>query len=346
MNLFPARIGPKFVERIWGTRSLAPLFPEQINLPQPVGWLTGNDCVFETSAFAGQKLGVAWKNMPPEWAGTRMNKDGPFPLLVKFLFPTQWLSVQVHPNDDYARAHESAAGGVGKTEMWYALAAEKGAEVLVGLKSGVDAAKFRKAIEDSTVETCIQRLSVREGDAIFVPAGTVHTIGPGLLLCEIQENSDITYRVFDYNRVDSSGKPRALHIEQAVAVTNYGPQRGGRTNPILFDQPPHNTFHVACRHFATEKWEFANPVDCHSSPERFELLIVLAGRGKIEARGQSSDYSRAQVWLVPAALSAYRVVPDGETALLRTYVPDLDMVETKLRAAGISEDQISQVIFR
>ncbi len=338
------------MERIWGARSLAPLYPEKKDLPKPVGevWLTGNDCVLASGPFSGKKLGEAWRAMPLEWTGTRLSKDGPFPLLVKFLFPEEWLSVQVHPDDDYARAHEAAAGGTGKTEMWYAMAARAGAEVLVGLKAGVTPESFREAIQKSAVEECVRRMSVREGDAIFVSAGTVHTIGPGLILCEIQENSDITYRVYDYQRVDASGKPRVLHIEQAVAAANYGGQRSGKVQPVRVEKSPRarDTFFAACRYFATEKWEFSEPVAAHPSPERFELLIFLAGFGKIEAAGQSAEYAAAQAWMVPAATGNLRLSPDVDTTLLRTYVPDLQQIESHFRRAGVPEAQWSQVMFR
>ncbi len=188
--------------RIWGARSLAPLFLEKTNLAEPIGevWLTGNECVFADGPFAGRPLGEAWRAMPPEWAGTQLDTSKPFPLLVKFLFPEDILSIQVHPDDEYARQHEAHTGWTGKTEMWHAIAARPGAEVLVGLKEEVTPESFRAAITDGTAEKCLARVRVEPGDTIFVPAGTVHTIGPGLVLCEIQENSDLTYRVFDYNR--------------------------------------------------------------------------------------------------------------------------------------------------
>ncbi len=144
-----------------------------------------------------------------------------FPLLVKFLFPEQKLSVQVHPDDDYARAHEAAAGGTGKTEMWYVVSARAGAEVFVGLRDGVTPDSFRRAIANGGVEDCLRKFSIAAGDAVFVPAGTAHTIGPGSILCEIQENSDLTYRVFDYNRKNPDGSARELHIEKAMAVTEF-----------------------------------------------------------------------------------------------------------------------------
>ena len=187
MIVCPARLEPVFSPRPWGSRSLAPFFPEKSGLAEPLGeaWMTGGECRFANSPFAGRELRVAWREMPPEWAGTRADTGRDFPLLVKFIFPDEKLSVQVHPDDEYAAAHEGAAGGRGKTEMWYAMRARAGAEVLVGLKPNVTRESFARAIADGTAENCLMRTPVSTGDAIFVPAGTAHTIGPGMVLCEI-----------------------------------------------------------------------------------------------------------------------------------------------------------------
>lgn len=316
MKPVPCRLQPQFVPRIWGARSLAPLFPDKGNLAEPIGevWLTGNDCAFADGPFAGRTLADAWRAMPPEWAGSRLDTQKPFPLLVKFLFPEDILSIQVHPDDEYARQHEAQTGWSGKTEMWHAIAARPGAEVLVGLKEEVTPESFRAAIADGTAEKCLNRIPVAAGDTIFVPAGTVHTIGPGLVLCEIQENSDLTYRVFDYNRPGLDGKPRSLHIEKALAVTRFGKQLGGKTQPL--------TRHaLTCPYFETRRLDFAGPFAAETSRERFELLIVLAGRGQIEAAGAGLAYAQGEAWLLPAALGAYHLAPSAPTAVLHSFVP-------------------------
>ena len=347
--LRPARLEPLFVPRIWGARRLDPLFPEKTALTEPVGevWLTGHECRFADGPFAGKKLGEAWPEMPPEWAGRSARKEGPFPLLVKFIFPEEKLSVQVHPDDDYARKHEAAAGGVGKTEMWYAIAARPGAAVMVNLKPGVRPDAFRRAIADGSAEECLERIFIQAGDVIFVPAGTVHTIGPGVTLCEIQEHSDITYRVFDYNRVAADGKPRALHIEQAMAVMNFGEQSGGKVDPVRVSRGAvDETYFVACRYFTTEKWDFSERIAAATSREHFDLLIFLEGNGRFEFSEQTLDYARAQVWLLPAALGAYRFAPATRTSLLRTYVPDnLDDFVRRLADQGVAEAAWSRLVY-
>src|SRR5215467_11428317 len=172
-------------------RSLAPLFPEKTNLPEPIGevWLTAVDCKIATGPFAGKTLGEAWQEMPAEWRGTRFAEPGDFPLLIKFIFPNDRLSIQVHPDDAYAAAHEQAAGGRGKTEMWYVLSAEPGASLLLGLKRGATRESFLKALEEHTLENLLQRHSVQAGETYFVPARTPHTIGPGMIIYEVQEYS-------------------------------------------------------------------------------------------------------------------------------------------------------------
>lgn len=343
----PARLEPVLIPRIWGTRSLAPLFPD-IACSEPIGevWLTGNQCRLVGSAFHGRKLGDAWPEMPREWTGSRVPNDGPFPLLVKFLFSEDRLSIQVHPDDDYARRNEAAAGGVGKTEMWYAVSAKPGAEVRVGLKPGVTPSSLRRAMADGTVEECLERAPVRAGDAIFVPAGTAHTIGPGLVLCEIQENSDLTYRIFDYHRATSEGQPRPLHIEKALEVLRFGEQRGGRIEPVAVGRGPlKESWFVACPYFATEKWEFEERVTAATSPERFELLVVLAGKGRIEAGGDAADYRPAEVWILPAALGRYQLEPHRATTLLRTYVPDLDQFAQRLADQHIPQSARARLVY-
>jgi mannose-6-phosphate isomerase len=348
VKLSPARLNPVFVPRLWGARSLAPLFPEKAERAEPIGevWLTGNQCRFATGPFAGRPLGEAWREMPPEWTGRRVRPEAPFPLLVKFLFSEEKLSVQVHPDDDYARRHEATSGGQGKTEMWYAMTARARAEVMVGLKADVTPDSFRRAVAKGTVEECLERIAVRPGDAIFVPAGTAHTIGPGLVLCEIQEHSNITYRVFDYNRQTTKGRRRPLHIERALEVINFGEQSGGKLEPVRITRGPvTETYFIACRYFATERWEFATRIAAVTCAEHFDLLIALAGSGRIEFGDAAADYAPAQAWLLPAAMGAYQLAPQSPTTLLRTYVPDVSDFARRLADQRVEESAWSRLVY-
>jgi mannose-6-phosphate isomerase len=349
-SLCPARLEPIFSARPWGARTLAPLFSEKSDLAEPLGeaWMTGVECRFASGPFAGQKLGDVWRTLPGAWTGTKIDASaGPFPLLVKFIFAEERLSVQVHPGDEYAARHEQAAGGRGKTEMWYAIKARPGAEVLAGLKPGVTPEIFKHAIEDGSAEDCLQHVPLRAGEAIFVPAGTAHTIGAGLVLCEVQEYSDLTYRVFDYNRRDAQGRSRELHIDKALQVMRFGEQCGGKLAPAQITRGGvTETFFIACRYFAAEKWEFAERVTAATSPEHFDLLITLEGHGSIQWGGGSVEYAPAQTWLLPAALGAYQLAPRERTSLLRAYVPiPFDEVAHKLAAQGVSETAISHLVY-
>ncbi len=343
----PARLAAVFVPRIWGARDLSPLFPDRGHEAEAIGeaWLTGDACAFATGEFAGRTLGEVWPTLPVEWTGTRLRNLSRIPLLVKFIFPEEKLSVQVHPDDAYAEKHEPAAGGMGKTEMWYVVSAREGAELRVGLRPGVTRESFQRAIAEGTAENCLARVPVRVGDAVFVPAGTAHTICPGVTLCEIQQHSDVTYRVFDYNRVGADGKPRDLHVRQALNVMQFGEQSGGLCDPVRIEHgAATETFYAACRHFATERWEFSERIAAVTSPENFDVLIFLEGQGKIEFEGGAERYSPAQVWLVPAALGAYHLAPETGSTLLRTYVPDLTGIVQRLNEERVEEAAWSRVV--
>ena len=356
MTLCPARLEPVFSPRPWGTRSLAPFFPEMTNLAEPIGeaWMTGNESRFASGPFAGKKLAEVWPQMPPEWAGTNIERSGDFPLLVKFIFPQDKLSVQVHPDDEYAAKHEQAAGGRGKTEMWYAVDARPGAEVLVGLKSSVTREDFKRAIAEGSAENCLEHVPLRAGDAVFVPAGTAHTIGPGLVLCEIQQNSDLTYRVYDYNRRDAKGQSRPLHIEKALEVMRFGKQDGGRIEPLqtkrVRRKGASHALLLACPYFVVDKVEFGGFVRGAASHKHFDLLVVIDGTGEIswgDSDENIAEYERAQVWLIPAELSEYVLCAHSSTTFLRAYVPnDLDELNRELAKRGVSQRDGTRVVRR
>src|ERR1700722_2821505 len=199
MDIAPFRLKPWFSERVWGKRDLRPWYPETGT--RELGgeaWLTGPQCVVETGRFAGRTLAEVAEDL-----------GGEFPLLVKLLFPNEKLSVQVHPDDAQAQSVGEARG---KTECWYVLEAEPGAYVSLGLKNGVAVADVAASVADGTMESLIERVPVAVGDMLFVDAGTVHAIGPGVVLLETQQTSDVTYRLYDY------GRPRELHLEKGIAV--------------------------------------------------------------------------------------------------------------------------------
>jgi len=343
----PTRIEPIFSPRLWGARSLAPLFPEKSNLKEPLGeaWLTGVDCRIASGPFAGKSLGAAWAEMPVEWRGSRIASEVSFPLLVKFIFPTEKLSLQVHPDDAYAAAYEQAAGGRGKTEMWHAVSALLGAQLLLGLKPGVNEEKFREGLASHTLEDLFEVHTVQTGDTFFVPPGTAHSIGPNLIVCEVQEYSDLTYRVYDFARVDARGKLRELHVEKALQVMNFDKRANGRVPPLLLStEGARRSLLAACRYFATERWECSVKCEIPVDPERFELIVILEGAGSFVWADSGARYRRSECWLVPALQGHVEVLPEAATSLIRTYVPDIPALRTELHRNGISA-AVAQVIF-
>lgn len=337
-----------FSPRLWGARSLAPLFPEKTNLTEPLGeaWLTGVDCRVASGPFAGKSLGAAWAEMPAEWRGCRLASEASFPLLVKFIFPTEKLSLQVHPDDAYAAAHEQAAGGRGKTEMWHVVSALPGAHLLLGLKPGVNKEKFHAGLVSDTLEDLFEVHTVRTGDTFFVPPGTAHSIGPNLIVCEVQEYSDLTYRVYDYGRVDSRGKLRELHVEKALQVMDFGkPARGKVPSLLLSTEGALRSLLAACRYFATERWECSGKCEIAVDPERFELIVILEGAGSLAWPDSTARYRRGECWLVPASQGRIDVFPEAATSLIRTFVPDIPVLRTELHRNGISAAALAQVVF-
>jgi mannose-6-phosphate isomerase len=344
----PTRIEPIFSPRIWGVRSLAPLFPEKTNLADPLGeaWLTGVDCKLANGPFAGKTLGTAWREMPAEWRGMRFASVPDFPLLVKFIFPADKLSIQVHPDDAYASKYEQAAGGRGKTEMWHTVSAEPGASVMIGLVPKTDARKFLAAIETKTLEDLFVHWRVQPGDSFFVPAGTLHTIGPGMILCEVQEYSDLTYRVYDYGRTDAHGKPRELHIEKALDVIEFGLPICGKTSRIRL--PGHGSqkyLLAACPYFATERWKDSTRIESQSNDAHFDLLIILTGGGDLTWGSGRAEYQSGECWFVPAGLGKFTLNPKEATKVLRTYVPDLPKLRAGLEQAGHSWQELEKTVF-
>ncbi len=254
----PFRLTPTFAERIWGRTDLRPWYTSTGTLHK-VGeaWLTGPDSAVETGAFTGQTLGA----IAPEITG-----GGEFPLLVKMLFPNDKLSVQVHPDDVQAQAIGQPRG---KTECWYVLAAEPGATVACGLNPGVTVEDVRTAIAAGTLETLLTMIPVAVGDMVFVDAGTVHAIGPGVTLLEVQQTSDVTYRLYDY------GRPRELHLEQGLAVTKPQTSAG----KVLAKQMDGFTRLIEARYFAVDRYEL--PLGQHATVHNPSAgcVVGLAGSG-------------------------------------------------------------------
>lgn len=226
--LAPFRIEPRFVSRVWGYRDLRPWYDRTAEGPDAIGevWLTGDDCLIATGQHAGKSLAALFREEPQALLG----KSAPTPdspLLIKVIFAREKLSVQVHPDDTLAQKYGQPRG---KTECWYALAADPGAQVATGLKPGVTLSQVKAGIHDGSLEKSLQILPIVQGDMVYVDAGTVHAIWPGSILLETQQNCDITYRMFDY------GRPRELHIEKSLEATRLVTRAGKVAPRVLADR--------------------------------------------------------------------------------------------------------------
>ena len=256
----PFRLAPTFAARIWGRTDLTPWYPAT-GLQDKVGeaWLTGPQSVVETGEFTGSTLG----EIAPQ-----LTDGGEFPLLVKMLFPNEKLSVQVHPNDAQARFIGLERG---KTECWYVLAAEPGATVACGLAEGAGVADVEKAIADGTLESLLKMVPVKVGDMVFVDAGTVHAIGPGVTLLEVQQTCDVTYRLYDY------GRPRELHLKAGLAVVKT------KTDAGLVPPQPMDGFTrlIAAKYFIVDRYELAAGGSTALENPSAGCVVGLAGRGAV-----------------------------------------------------------------
>ena len=224
------------------------------------------------------------------------------------------LSVQVHPPDEYARVHEN--GELGKTEAWYIVEAQPGSRLIRGLKPGTTREEFRSLLDAGTLEKCLHGFEVRGGDVIFLSAGTIHAIGKGIVLAEMQQNSDTTYRVYDWNRVGLDGKPRELHVEKALDVIDFDASPNEGVSHV--GESERQTI-MDCKYFTTEAITLAgNSVTESVSPERFEILCAVEGAGKIMWSGGEMDIVAGTSLLLPAAMGDYTVSSGKRLRILRT----------------------------
>lgn len=318
---YPLKFQPEFKERVWGGRALERF---GLNLPDGhigEGWMIADHAngtsTVVNGELAGQGLdkireqfGAAWFGSKGSVAGT-----GRFPLLIKLLDCNDDLSVQVHPTDDYERLPK---GELGKTEMWYVLDAKPGAKIIYGLKDGVTRESLREALENGTVMDTLREVPVSRGDAFYIPAGTVHALCAGVVVAEIQQNSDTTYRIYDYNRPGLDGKPRELHIEDSLNVTAY--EGAGATSMKTDDARPGEWLRIASSpYFIVEKGVVSGDWALSTTPESFTILVICEGSGHLRWDGGSQPYEAGECYLLPAPLGAYTI--EGQSTVLRSYLP-------------------------
>jgi len=297
VNLYPLKFKPIYKKRIWGGQKLREVFNKDIPPFEKIGesWeladLPDDKSVIANGELTGQTLNSAIKKYPKEITGDE-NFSGPFPLLIKFLDAEDILSVQVHPDSQTCRR---MGKGKPKAECWYIISAVSGAVIYKGLKEGVTKEEFSKAIKKGSVAELLAKVPVEAGQCHFLPAGTAHSIGAGLLIAEIQTPSDTTYRVFDWNRVDDRGKARPLHIEEALESINF--DAAGDNLPVTTVGRL-----VDCEYFKIDKGHQAKGCEMLLSSGKMKTLIILAGSGAIlGADGTFVEFKAGDCLLVPAA---------------------------------------------
>jgi mannose-6-phosphate isomerase len=343
----PLLLAPTFKPKIWGRRDLSPLFDyaRVAGNDEPIGevWLTDDSSVFMSGPPAGMTLAEAVSRFGPELCGSKW-REPRFPILCKYLFTGDWLSIQVHPDDDYARQHE--AGSPGKCEMWYIVRVGRGAKLILGTNPRATREQFGAALASGTSGKLLRRLRPRGEEAFFIPPGAVHALGPHLVLFEAEQNSDITYRLDDFGRLGLDGKPRALHLDKGLEVSRLDLALDHL--PRIAVREPFGTrrFVVASRHFAVEELTLRTRATLQGTRERVEMLAIVEGEGRVETTGHWMGYRTGETWLIPPATARYRLVPRGRTRMLRVYLPDLEKDFCRpLAAHGKSRSKISRVAF-
>ena len=327
-ELYPFLMSPLFDPRPWGTTDLSPIYPER-KFTEKIGesWLTGDECRVANGALCGQTLSTLSREFGPELVGEAARDPKRFPLLLKFLFPHEKLSVQVHPDDECA---QRAGQPWGKTECWYVADAKPGAQVALGLKPGVTCQELQQAIEEHLAEGLLNWVNIQKGDLIYVAGGTVHTLGPGSVLVETQQQSDTTYRLYDY------GRPRELHLKEGMAAVKEVVGSGKVVRPM--PEASGNGFSreelVAAPYFVVEKFVLRAPQTFATADESgtrsVRILVGLEGGGVIEAHGAAPvSFGKGDAVVVPAATWNFEVQPQRQIEFMMAHVSGKPLCEPK-----------------
>jgi len=315
-----------YKERIWGDSALASVLNKSIPSGKLIGesWeicgFGSDQSIVEKGPLTGKKLGELFKDLRPELINNYPSST--FPLLIKFLDAAENLSVQIHPDGKYARAH--GMGDCGKTECWYVLDAAEDAQLILGFKHGTTIDDVRYAIKNGSLHHLLNYVNVRPGEVYYVPAGTVHAILGGNLICEIQQPSDITLRLYDWGRVDSNGNCRELHIEQCLQTADLAPH-DYRIKPVTLDHGTYqHSYRVACRYFTMEEYLLTNTTSLHLPPKEYiRILTAINGTLTMHYPGGNRQLYKGQTVLLPSVLDRVDISGDASTRFLCVSVPDL-----------------------
>jgi len=320
---------PAFDPRPWGTEDLAPIYPNH-KFAEKIGeaWLSGDDCKVANGPLAGKTLGQLSAQYQRDLVGEAACDPRRFPLLLKFLFPHEKLSVQVHPDDAQA---VRVGQPWGKTECWYVAHAKPGSQIGLGLKPGVTASELEKSIHENRAEEVLNWINVYAGDMIYVAGGTVHTLGPGSVIVETQQQSDTTYRLYDY------GRPRVLHLKDGMAAVKEKVKSGKVLRPAP-EQIGKNRRAplVAAPYFVVDMFEAKEPLEFETRDEfgknSAQILVAVDGCAVIAAAGMDPvTLAKGDAVVVPASIDKVGVRPQWSVEFLRAYVPGKPLSEPETR---------------
>ncbi len=322
---------PAFDPRPWGTYDLSPIYPNH-KFTEKIGesWLTGDDCKVANGPVSGKTLAQLSAEYQRALVGEAAPDAKRFPLLLKFLFPHEKLSVQVHPDDEQAvRVGEPW----GKTECWYVVHAKPGAQIALGLKPGVTVKQLEESIHQKTAEDLLNWIDVYAGDMIYVAGGTVHTLGPGSVIVETQQQSDTTYRLYDY------GRPRELHLKHGMAAVKEKVKSGKVVRPAPTEMRDSKNRHaplIGAPYFVVDMFEAKSPLKIathdESGKSSVQILVAVEGCGMIEAPGADPvTLAKGDAVVIPACVGEVGVRPQWTVEFLRAYVPGKKLPEPETR---------------
>ncbi len=345
--MYPLFFYPVHKERIWGAQRLAEKYNRNLEHGK-IGESWEIAChengmgIIQNGALKGMPLKDAIDKHGEKLLGSAVYNEAykKFPLLIKILDANDSLSVQVHPDDKYADIYED--GELGKTEMWYIIDAKPGAKLVYGVKKNCDKASFRKSIEKGSLEACLHELEVKAGDVLYIPAGVVHAIGEGILIYEIQQNSDVTYRVYDWNRVDDSGQKRQLHVEQAMDVIDFNSNLSGSLPGLKINEPGgQRILYIVTEYFAMDELKVNGMMNIVMDGERFQTITCIEGQGTIDYDDGRVSLTSGTSCFLPASLSKIDLF--GKGTFIRAWIPDKQQIIKRLEEQGYSKSQMAVI---
>lgn len=324
--LYPLRFAPIFQYRLWGGSRLGGILSEPLPGSDPIGeaWVlsdrTDHQSLVANGPQKGRSLGRLMDNSREQLMGKLASRFARFPLLLKFLDAQTMLSVQVHPSD--AHPELIPAGDTAKTEAWVVIEADKGSRIYAGLRSGVTASILQNSLKGETIADHLVCVEPKPGDAVFIPAGTVHTLGDGVVVFEVQQNSDVTFRLYDWGHIDPKTKaPRPLQVDDAFACINFGASDAGLVAArVETSEPVERERLFDCPAFLLWRLLGQNPFTVGATEEP-RVLICIAGSGQLTHNEIHYSVGKGDVWLLPAEAGVCAFQPSGEVTLLEIAIP-------------------------